>query len=141
MDIKMRKPFPLDHILYASPVLITECKQELVKVREALTKDLAPRNTVEKLYVADLSNLVWEKLRLRRVKVATWNMATKGAVQRVLGDLRVDQCWAKQANELWFTDPDFRKDLRGLLEKFGLDESVIEAEAMRWVAQDLEKLD
>jgi hypothetical protein len=31
--------------------------------------------------------------------------------------------------------------VRELLEKFGLDESVIEAEAMRWVAQDLEKLD
>ena len=28
-----------------------------------------------------------------------------------------------------------------MLEKFGLDESVIEAEAMRWVAQDLEMLD
>jgi len=137
----MRRPFPLDHVLYASPVLITECKRELDDVREALTKDLAPRNTVEKLYVADLANLVWEKQRLRRVKTAMWNKEMKGAVKRVLGNLPVDQWWLKEANNVWLTDPDFRGNVILLLGKFGLDESAIEAEAMRWVAQDLEMLD
>ena len=136
----MRRPFPLDHVLYASPVLITECKRELDDVREALTKDLAPRNTVEKLYVADLANLVWEKQRLRRVKTAMWNKEMKGAVKRVLGSLPFDQNWAKEAKKVLMADPDF-EGLILLLGKFGLDESAIEAEAMRWVPQDLEKLE
>jgi hypothetical protein len=104
-------------------------------------QDLAPRDTVEKILFDDVAHLVWEKQRLRRVKAATWNKATKGAVQRVLGNLPVDQWWAKQANDLWLTDPDFRNSLRMLLEKFGLDESVIAGEAMRRVAEDLEKLE
>jgi hypothetical protein len=141
-----RKPLPIDLTLtidltlFASPVLITECKREFDQLREALMQDLAPRDTLEKILVNDVANLVWEKQRLRRAKTATWNMATKGAVRRLIDNLRVDQRWAKQAND-WLTDPDFRRSFCLLLEKSGLDESVIAAEAMRWVEEDFGKLD
>jgi hypothetical protein len=142
-----RKPLPIDLTLtidltlFASPVLITECKREFDQLREALMQDLAPRDTVEKILVDDVANLVWEKQRLRRAKTATWNMATKDAVVRLLGNLSVDPWWEGQANKLWLTDPFFRENLMPFLGKYGLGESAIAAEAMRWVEEDFRKLD
>jgi hypothetical protein len=137
-----RKPPSFISILLPPPVLITERKEDFEKLREALMQDLAPRDTVEKILVDDVAHLTWEKQRLRRAKVATWNMATKDAVLRILDDLPVDhQYWARETNKLWFTDPSFRDLMLRFLGKFGREESAIAAEAMRWVAEDFEKLD
>ena len=137
-----RKPAPLNSILFASPVLITECEKEFDKLLEALAQDLAPRNTVEKWFVADIAYLVWETLRLRRVKAAVWNMAQKDAVLRILWGLpAVDRDWAVKASAVWLTHAGIREDIMERLEESGLDESAIEAEAMRWVASDVEMLD
>ena len=77
-----RKPAPLNSILFPSPVLITECKEEYDKLHAALTQELAPRGIVEKLSVDEIANLVWEILRLRRCKTAILDMASKDAVRR-----------------------------------------------------------
>ena len=134
-----RKPASLNSILFASPVLITECKAELDKLREALTQDLAPRDTIEKLFVADLAHLVWEKLRLRGAKTAMWNMACKDAVLRI--PAATDPHLAAKVKDFWLCDAGVREAVLECLDESGLDESAIEAEAMRWVAQDLKMLD
>jgi hypothetical protein len=139
--MKKKSPFGLDLILFSSPALITERKEEFDELHAALTEDLAPRDIVEKIFVDDIARIFWDLRRQRRAKTALLDMASKNAVLRILGNLRVDQCWAKQADDLWFTDAGFRQDLIELLGKFSLDESAIDAEAMRWVAQDVEVLD
>jgi hypothetical protein len=68
----------LDATLFPSPVLITERKEEFSELHAALTQELAPRNIVEKLFVADIANLVWEMRRLRRSKTAILDMASTG---------------------------------------------------------------
>ena len=142
LGVMKKKLAPLDSILFSSPVLITENQEEFDKVLEALAQDLAPRNTVEKWFVADIAYLVWETLRLRRVKAAVWNMAQKDAVLRILWGLpAVDRDWAVKASAVWLTHAGIREDIMERLEESGLDESAIEAEAMRWVAHDLEKPD
>jgi hypothetical protein len=41
----------------------------------------------------------------------------------------------------WFSDPDVKKQIAGLLREFNLDETAIEAEAFRKSADDLERID
>jgi hypothetical protein len=134
----------LNSILFPSPVLITERQEEYDKLLEALTQELAPRGIVEKLSVADIANLVWEILRLRRCKTAILDMASKDAVQHILcrpGYTDADLDWAKIASAVWLTHAGYREDIIEHLEASGLDESAIEAETMRRVAHDLEMLD
>jgi hypothetical protein len=41
----------------------------------------------------------------------------------------------------WFSDPNAKKQIAGLLGEFNLDETAIEAEAFRKSADDLERID
>ena len=137
-----RKPAGLDSKLFLSPVLITERKEEFDELHAALTQELAPRGIVEKSFVADIANLVWEMRRLRRSKTAILDMASKDAVRRILCDFTdADRDWAESASAVWLTHAGFREDIIEKLEAFGLNESAIEAETMRWVASDVEMLD
>jgi hypothetical protein len=145
-----RKPLPIDLTLFASPVLITERKEEFDELHAALTQELAPRGIVEKLFVAEIANIVWEMRRLRRSKTAISNIASKDAVKRILsgparGFTDADREWAdmvsKAASVGWFSHALIREEIIEGLKVRGLDESAIEAEIMRWVADDVEKLD
>jgi hypothetical protein len=140
-----RKPAAgLDSMLFPSPVLITEREEEFDELYAALTQELAPRGIVEKLYVADIANLVWEKRRLRRSKTAILDMASQRAVQEILCRpelASVDRHWAEKASAVWLSHAGVREDIIEYLEASGLDESAIEAETMRRVASDLEMLD
>jgi hypothetical protein len=140
LGIMKRKPVPLNSILFPSPVLITECKEEFDKLLEALAQDIAPRGIVEKLFVADIADLVWDKRRLRRVKTAVWDMACRDAVLRIL-PAATDPHLAATVKDFWLFDAGVRERVLEHLDAYGLDESAIEAEAMRWVAQDLKMLD
>jgi hypothetical protein len=97
-----------------------------------LTQELAPRGIVEKLFVADIANLVWEMRRLRRSKTAILDMASKYAVQRIL---RVHapgfDVEPKTVGEAWLSDAVAREDVIEHLKVSGLDESAIEAETLR----------
>jgi hypothetical protein len=141
-----RKPSAgLDSTLFPSPVLITERKEEFDELHAALRQELAPRGIVEKLFVADIANLVWEMRRLRRSKTAILDMASKNAVQHILcgegGFAGADRHWAEKASAVWLTHAGIREDIIDHLNACGLDESAIEAETMRRVASDLEMLD
>jgi hypothetical protein len=100
------------------------------------------RGIVEKSFVADIAHLVWEKRRLLRSKTAILDITSKDAVRRILCSFTdVDRDWAEAASAVWLTHAGFREDIIEKLEASGLDESAIEAEAMRWVPSDLEMLD
>ena len=81
LGIMNRKPAAgLDPMLFPSPVLITERKEEFDELHAALTQELAPRGIMEKWFVADIANLFWEMRRLLRSKTAILDMASKDAV-------------------------------------------------------------
>jgi hypothetical protein len=129
-------------MLFPSPVLVTERKEEFDELHAALTQELAPRGIVEKWFVADIANLVWEMRRLRRAKTAILDMASKDAVQHILcGFTAADRDSAEDASEFWLTQAGVREDIIKYLGRFGLDESAIDAETMRMAASDLEMLD
>ena len=132
-------------------LLITESADEFDALRDAFEREIKPRGIIEQMYVHDISSIVWEILRLRRCKVVIINSAFRSALQNLLkqllrqpGQYDHDTQLRKQAEALaqaWFTDQEAKKQVSEILSQFELDESAIEAEAIRKSSSDLELLD
>jgi len=130
------------------PLLITESAEDFAALTAALTQEIKPRGVIEQMYVAHAAALVWEILRLRRCKDATINTAFKealsGIVYRLAGKPDPDtpqRDWVDAVSRDWFAKTQARKEVLELLDEFRLDESAIEAEAIRSRFSELEMFD
>jgi hypothetical protein len=136
-------------LLPKSPLLITESADEFDAVRDAFEQEIKPHGIIEQMYVHDISSIVWEILRLRRCKVVIINSAFRSALQNLLKQLLREpgqyECEVEDEAEAlaqaWFTDQEAKKQVSEILSGFDLDESAIEAEAIRRSSSDLELLD
>jgi hypothetical protein len=125
------------------PLLITESKEDFASLSAALAQEIKPRGIVEQIYVADIAAIVWEIRRLRRCKVAMVNTEFKGALSHLLGRLIDNPDWdsLRALAVDWFSEPEAKKEVSQLLAEYHLDESAIEAEAIRSRSGELEVLD
>jgi hypothetical protein len=120
-----------------------------IRLRDAFEREIKPRGIIEQMYVHDISSIVWEILRLRRCKVVIINSAFRSALQSLLtqvlrqpGQYGCDvEDQAQALAQAWFTDQEAKKQVSEILAGFELDESAIEAEAIRRSSSDLELLD
>jgi hypothetical protein len=134
--------------LISKPALtIIESADDYDSLVKSFQQAISPHGFIEQMYVADISALVWETLRLRRSKAALINMAFRAALKNLLIQFWKDPdeiAPYQEAEALafeWFTDPKARQQVAEILNRFHLDETAIEAEAIRSVAADLELLD
>jgi hypothetical protein len=133
-------------LLPKSPLLITESADEFEAVRDAFEQEIKPHGIIEQMYVHDISSIVWEILRLRRCKVVIINSAFRSALQDLLKQLLrqpgQDEYQVEDEAEAlahaWFTDQEAKKRVSELLSRVKLDESAIEAEAIRRSSSDLD---
>jgi hypothetical protein len=134
------------------PLLITESAEEFDALRDAFEQEIKPRGIIEQMYVHDICSIVWEILRLRRCKVVIINSAFRSALEELLQQLLRDPGQSllydgelkEQAQDLahaWFTGQEAKEQVSEILSRFDLDESAIEAEAIRRSSSDLELLD
>jgi hypothetical protein len=133
------------------PVLITESADEFDALRDAFEREIKPRGIIEQMYVHDICAIVWEILRLRRCKVVIINSAFRSALEDLLEWLLIEpgqysldrrqRIRAQVLARLWFTDKEAKKEVSEILSEFELDESAIEAEAIRKSTAALELLD
>jgi hypothetical protein len=135
-------------VLPKLPLLITESAEEFDALRDAFEREIKPRGMIEQMYMHDICSIVWEILRLRRCKVVIINSAFRSALENLLVQLRQpDQPDfrardpARELAHAWFTDKEAQKQVSETLRRFDLDESAIEAEAIRKSSSDLELLD
>ena len=136
-------------LLPKSPLLITEFADEFDALRDAFEQEIKPRGIIEQMYVHDISSIVWEILRLRRCKVVIINSAFRSALEDLLMQLLRQpgqyeyevEDEAQALAQAWFTDQEAKKQVSEILSRFELDESAIEAEAIRRSSSDLELLD
>jgi hypothetical protein len=136
-------------LLPKSPLLITESADEFDALRDAFEREIKPRGIIEQMYVQDICAIVWEILRLRRCKAVIINSAFRSALQNLLKQLLRQpgqyECEvedeAQTLAQAWFTDQGAKKRVSELLSRVELDESAIEAEAIRRSSSDLELLD
>jgi hypothetical protein len=131
------------------PLLITESADEFDAVRDAFEQEIKPHGIIEQMYVHEISSIVWEILRLRRCKAVIINSAFRSALQNLLKQLLRQpgqyeyevEDEAEALAQAWFTDQEAKKRVSELLSRVELDESAIEAEAIRRSSSDLELLD
>src|SRR5262249_44497994 len=131
------------------PLLITESADEFDALCDAFEREIKPRGIVERMYVHDISSIVWEILRLRRCKALIINVGFRCALEHVLAQLlrppgESEYSVRDETQALahaWFTDKAAKKQVSELLSRFELDELAIEAEAIRRSSSELELLD
>ena len=130
------------------PLLITESADEFDALRDAFEQEIKPRGIIERMYVHDICAIVWEILRLRRCKAVIINSAFRSALENLLVRLRQPgepyshaEDEARRLAHAWFTDKEVQKWVSETLSRFDLDESAIEADAIRRSSADLELLD
>jgi hypothetical protein len=131
------------------PLLITESADEFDALRDAFEREIKPQGIIEQMYVHDICAIVWEILRLRRCKVMIINSAFRSALEDLLVQLlkgpgEYDHDVRYQAQSLaqtWFADKEAKEQVSATLSRFELDETAIEAQAIRSSSSDLEVLD
>ena len=135
-------------LLPKSPLLITESAEEFDALRDAFEQEIKPRDIIERMYVHDICSIVWEILRLRRCKVVIINSAFRSALEDLFVELRQPgqqdfdaRHEARKLAHAWFTDKEAKKQVSETLSRFDLDETAIEAEAIRKSSSGLEVLD
>jgi hypothetical protein len=133
-----------------TPVLITESVNEFVALRKALDDEIKPNGVIEQALVDDLAAVMWEILHLRRIRAEILNGAFGEALIKIL-----EQVWSENFEDYverdhaiealawqWLgNDSDAKAKVSELLAHHQLDETVVEAEAFRIRAADLERLD
>jgi len=130
-------------------VLITESPDDFDRIRTALNSEIRPNGIIEHMYVADIAQLIWEILRLRRCKGLIINLAFREALEELAAQLLRDpgqssfhvKDEAEKLAKAWFSKDIAKKKISDLLNYFHLDESAIEAEAIRRSVADTELLD
>jgi hypothetical protein len=131
------------------PLLITESADDFEVLHDSVARRFQARDIIERKYVDDLASIMWEIDRLRQCKVAMLNTAFRDSLEQVLAqmltmpgqdqsDVRAD---AQNLAYAWFTDTKAKKQILELLHRFGLDETAIEAEAMRSLFSELEPIE
>ena len=132
------------------PLLITESADEFAALLAALRQEIKPNGMIENIYLEDLAAIVWEIQRLRRCKVGIVNNTFRAALQSLLKQLLTtpnilerleSEAKAVALADGWFADRKSKKQVMAILHEFDLDETAIEAEAVRLSWSDLELLD
>jgi hypothetical protein len=120
------------------PLLITESDEEFMRIRHELYEEIKPVGIIERMYVDEIADLVWQILRLKRCKVGVINLAFHDASASILG--RLMQAGPDIARD-WISIPEIAKQVEKGLATYKLDGSVIIAEAIRKSSCDLEPIE
>lgn len=128
-------------------ILRTESKSDLAKLL-ADAEGINPTDFIEREFVNDIAYHTWEIRRLERVKTGIPNNALRRALARILNEILLPpsamafECWmsSEHLSHGWLLNLQSDRQVAVLLKEAGYDESAIEAEAYRLVADDLEKV-
>jgi hypothetical protein len=126
------------------PLLSTESAKEFEARRSAFRQNLNPQNVIENMYVDDIARQQWEMDRLNRIKAGMLNLNLRNALYDVFVE-KLGECEEGEETveylDQWFTDNEIRQELSGILAKYSLEVSAIEAAAFlrsasEWITID-----
>jgi hypothetical protein len=131
------------------PMLISESADEQAEIRRALKQEIKPINIIDKMYVDDIASIMFQVLRLRRCETGIINSNFRPALQSLLARLlrepgQFEDYVPVEVEALalaWFSDKKAKEKVSQILSRFHLDESAIEAEAIRRSSADLERIE
>ena len=124
------------------PVLLEgEDIGEYERLLARVTAAVAPADIIEEFWVRDVVDLVWEALRLRRLKASLLLSSTAAGLQKVLAPI-LEYSELKPLVEAWYgRDESALKDVATLLEQAGLTMDHVMAETLSAKLDDVERID
>lgn len=120
------------------PLLITESEEEFKGIRDEIYEEIGPRGIIERIYVDDFIDIVWQMLRLKRCKAGVTNLAFHDASKHLL--FRLMQAGPDVARD-WISEPELAKEVEAGLATYKLDGSVIIAHAIKESSYQLELIE
>jgi hypothetical protein len=130
------------------PVLRSESAEEYAALHKRLVDEINPQGPIEAMYVGEITDLIWTIQRLRNFKITIIILATRRSLVNILMELLTHHAKIKvdKLAKNWFDEDEdeaaaAKEEVRKILQRFNLDESVIEAEAIKLVADQLDWLD
>jgi len=125
------------------PVLRSESADEYTSLHKKLVEEIGPQGPIEAVYVEEITDLIWEIKRLRNCKVSVIHQMSRRALESLLTELLPIQQKIKALalSNRWFEDEAAKEEVSEILKRFNLDESAIEAEAIKLASDQLEWLD
>jgi hypothetical protein len=97
-------------------------------LREVFYEEIRPDGVIERMYVDEVVDLVWQIRRLKRCKAGVINRAFHPASKNILWDLM--QAGPDVARH-WISDPKVAETVEAALATYMLDGSIIIAEAIK----------
>jgi hypothetical protein len=125
------------------PVLRSESADEYTSLHQKLVDEIAPQGPIEAVYVEEITALIWDIQRLRNCKVSVIHQMSRRALESILTELLTiyEKIKIQGLVKRWFEDAAGKEAVSEILKRFDLDESAIEAEAIKLASEQLEWLD
>jgi len=128
-------------LLGPPPILSGEDPGAYEALHDHIRTAVAPKDALEEIWVRDVADLVWEALRLRRLKASLFDTAAHKGLSELLKPLlpymqisNLVESWARR-------EPNAVAKVKELLKNAELDEDAIVAETFAVSAETFEKMD
>jgi hypothetical protein len=110
-------------------------------ILERISADVVPADFVEEIWVRNVVDLVWESIRLRRLKSQLLQAATHEGLERLLASL-IDRMRAGELSRKWaLGDEEAMSEVERLLGRVGLAFDAVMAQTLAARINDVERID
>lgn len=106
-----------------------------------VTRAVSPKDVIEEFWVRDVVDLVWETMRLRRLKTSLLNASAANGLKLILKPV-VGYVEAGRLADQWFAhDPEARQHVDALLAQLELTLDAVMAQTLAVKLDDVERID
>jgi hypothetical protein len=123
------------------PLIAGEDQSQYEAMRDQISAAVGPLDFLEEIWVNDVVNLVWEALRMRRLRAALLQAAAPEGLHHILQWVVGKNCDQKWAVEWAARKPEAVAAVNGTLAKAGLTMDAVMAETLALKIDEVERID
>jgi hypothetical protein len=131
----------LQSLLGSAPLLEGEDAAAYDELQRRVYSAVTPADILEEIWVRDVVDLVWETMRLRRLKAKLMQSASHEGLERLLKPLTGYWSNTDLVNDWVRRDRDAIKKVNSLLKQAGLDQEAIAAQTLAAKLDGVERID
>lgn len=135
----------MEGLLKPPPLLDGEDEAEYAGFVEQCISAIGPEDAIERIWLQDFIDNMWDIQRLRRIKVSIVQAARKSGIKTLIGQFTDHERYSIHAQNVaddWSEgEPDALSYVSDLLKANGLNEDAIVAEAFRDQFKTIERID
>ena len=141
VELSERRAAPMDLLPPSQVILKGEDEEQYRQLLDEITRSVDPTDIIEQFWVRDVTDLLWEALRLRRLKGSLLHAATRQGLSSVLVTL-VGPLNVEALAESWFSgEQSAKQKVDQLLKEAGLSFDIVLAEGLAAKLDHIERID